>query len=474
MLRTIIFLGILVWNASLLSQLNYQKYFKPQALRIDFYSTGNKDQETIIWDELFQESEWAGNPHNLLDTLNLGNYLLKVYDLQTNVLIFSYGFSSLFQEWQTTSEALSGTSKVIGATLRIPFPISKIQLEILRRDTHNLFSKKIGQLIIDPQSIEIRRENRSRYDSLIVIQKNGEPSAMVDLLFLGEGYSEEESVEFFEDVWRLSEQLFTVEPFKSYRSKFNVTAVLLASKESGVDNPEQGVFKNTPLNFSYNTFGSQRYMMSYDSKNINDLASAVPFDALAILVNSEQYGGGGIFNLYTALAADDKVSSNILVHEMGHSFAGLGDEYYTKDIAYQDFYPLGIEPWEPNLSILQDPANLKWKQLVESGTPLPTPWEKEKYDQRNEDYVQKSAEMKMTGKSNHELNKLKDNFTEATNRFFEDHPYRDRIGAFEGGGYAFKGIYRPALECQMFSNRTKNFDQVCQKAIERRIIFLTQ
>jgi len=453
---------------------NYPKYFKPQALRIDFYSTGNKDQETIIWDELFQEPQWAGNPHNLLDTLNLGNYLLKVYDLQTNALIFSYGFSSLFQEWQTTAEALNGGSKVIGATLRIPFPINKIQLEILRRDSHNLFSTKIGQLIIDPHSIDIHKENRANYDSLVVIQKNGGPAELVDLLFLGEGYLAEESAEFSEDVWRLTEQLFTVEPFKNFRSKFNVSAVFSASRDSGVDDPEQGVFKNTLLNFSYNTFGSQRYMMSFYSKNINDLASAVPFDVLAILVNSEQYGGGGIFNLYTALAADDKVSSNILVHEMGHSFAGLGDEYYTKDIAYQDFYPLGIEPWEPNLSILQDPANLKWKQLVESGTPLPTPWEKEKYDQRNEDYVQKSAEMKMTGKSNHELNKLKDNFTEATNRFFEDHPYRDRIGAFEGGGYAFKGIYRPALECQMFSNRTKNFDQVCQKAIERRIIFLTQ
>lgn len=474
MLQRIIILSILCLNASLWAQVNYQKYFKPQALRIDFYSTGNKDQETIIWDELFQEPQWAGNPHNLLDTLNLGNYLLKVYDLQTNALIFSYGFSSLFQEWQTTAEAVTGTSKVIGATLRIPLPISKIQLEILRRDAQNLFSTKIGQSIIDPQSIDIRKENRASYDSLIVIQKNGEPAEMVDLLILGEGYTEEESAEFSEDVWRLSEQLFTVEPFKSYRSKFNVTVVFSASKDSGVDNPEQGVFKNTLLNFSYNTFGSQRYMMSYDSKNINDLASAVPFDALAIIVNSELYGGGGIFNLYSALAADDKVSSNILVHEMGHSFAGLGDEYYTKDIAYQDFYPLDVEPWEPNLTVLRDPTNLKWKQLVGSGTPLPTPWEKEKYDQRNEDYVQKSADMKLTGKSNHELNKLKDDFTEATNRFFEDHSYRDRIGAFEGGGYAFKGIYRPALECLMFSNRIKSFDQVCQQAIERRIIFLTQ
>ncbi|OGB66018.1 MAG: hypothetical protein A2Y94_14565 [Caldithrix sp. RBG_13_44_9] len=474
MLRTIVFLGIMIWNISLFSQVNYQKYFTPQALRIDFYHTGNKEQETIIWDELFKEPQWAGNPHNLLDTLNLGNYLLKVYDLQTNALIFSYGFSSLFQEWQATTEALNGGSKVIGATLRIPFPISKIQLEILRRDAKNLFSRQIGQWNIDPQSVDIRQEVRARYDSLIVIQKSGDPAEMVDLVFLGEGYTSQETAEFAEDVWRLSERLFSVEPFNNYRSKFNVTAVFSASQDSGVDDPNQGIFKNTPLNFSYNTFGSQRYMMSYDSKNINDLASAVPFDALAIVVNSEVYGGGGIFNLYTALAADDKVSSNILVHEMGHSFAGLGDEYYTKDVAYQDFYPLHVEPWEPNLTILQDSANLKWKPLVEPGTALPTPWDQEKYDQRNEEYVQKSAEMRMAKKSNHELNQLKDNYTETTNSFFEDHPYGGKIGAFEGAGYAFKGIYRPALECLMFSNRTLIFDQVCQRAIIQRIIFLTQ
>jgi len=474
MSRKIIILSFIFLSTSLWSQVNYQKYFTPQVLRIDFFSTGNKDQETIIWDELFQEPRWAGSPNNLIDTLNLGNYLLKVYDLQTNALIFSYGFSSLFQEWQTTLEALNGGSKVIGATVRIPFPIAKIQLEILRRDAQNLFSSKIGQWIIDPQSVDIRKEDRARYDTLIVLQKNGDPAEMVDLLFLGEGYTAGESAGFAEDVWRLSEQLFSVDPFKSYRSKFNVSAIMAASKDSGVDDPNQGIFKNTPLNFSYNTFGSQRYMMSFDSKNINDLASAVPFDVLAIVVNSQVYGGGGVFNLYTDLAADEKLSGNILVHELGHSFAGLGDEYYTKDVSYQDFYPLNVEPWEPNLTILVDPASLKWKQLVEPGTPLPTPWDKEKYDQRNEDYVQKSAEMRKAGKSNHELNKLKDNFTETTNHFFENHPYRNRIGAFEGAGYAFKGIYRPALECLMFSNRTLNFDQVCQKAIERRIIFLTQ
>jgi hypothetical protein len=461
-------------STSLWSQVNYQKYFTPQALRIDFYHTGDKQQETIIWDELFQEPQWAGNPHNLLDTLNLGNYLLRVYDLQTNDLIFSYGFCSLFQEWQTTSEALNGGRKVIGATLRIPFPISKIQLEILRRDAQNLFSSKIGQWIIDPQSVDIRKEERARYDTLIVIQKNGDPSEIVDLLFLGEGYTAQESSEFAEDVQRLSERLFSVEPFKSYRQKFNVSAVLSASKDSGIDDPNQGIFKNTPLNFSYNTFGSQRYMMSFDSKNINDLASAIPFDALAIVVNSELYGGGGIFNLYSALAADDKLSGNILVHELGHSFAGLGDEYYTKDVAYQDFYPLHVEPWEPNLTILADPANLKWKQLVKPGTPLPTTWNKEKYDQWNETYAQKYDEMTKAGKSNHDLNKLRDNHRETINKFFENHPYKGKIGAFEGAGYVFKGIYRPSLECLMFSNRTASFDLVCQKAIERRIIFLTQ
>lgn len=474
MYRLIIIFFFIVFNSMVWGQRSYQKYFTEQALRIDFYHVGDKEQEIIIWDHLYQEARWAGNPHHLLDSLNLGHYLLRVYDLKTNMLIFSYGFCSLFQEWQTTSEALEGGHKVIPATLRIPFPLNKIQLEILRRDKQNLFSRLIAQRIINPQTTLISTESRSEYDQLLEIQKFEDPAQMVDLLFLGEGYTAEQAADFENDVRRLNEKLFTIEPFRSYKSKFNIFALLAFSREVGVDHPSQKVFKNTPLNFSFSTFGSQRYLMSADNKSINDLAAAVPFDVLVILVNTDTYGGGGIYNLYTSVAAKNSYSTNILVHELGHSFAGLGDEYYTSDVAYHNFYPLSVEPWEPNLTILQNPAAIKWQELIDPGMPIPTPWNKEKYDHWNKTYQQQSLEMSKAGKSHRELNKLRKDHEEAINRFFDHHPYREKIGAFEGAGYVSEGIYRPSLECLMFSNRKLVFDRVCQQAIERRIIFLTQ
>lgn len=474
MYRTIIFIFLVIYNSILWSQLSYPKYFTEQALRIDFYHVGDKEQETIIWDNLYQEARWAGNPHNLLDTLNLGHYLLKVYDLKTNLLIFSYGFCSLFQEWQTTSEALEGEHKVIPATLRIPFPINKIQLEILRRDNQNLFSRLIAQRTIDPHATPFVTESRSNYDQLLEIQKFEDPARMVDLLFLGEGYIAEQVADFENDVHQLSEKLFTIEPFRSYKSKFNIFALLAYSQENGVDDPAQNVYKHTPLNFSFNTFGSQRYLMSIDSKNINDLASALPFDVLVILVNTETYGGGGIYNLYTSVAAKNSYSTNVLVHELGHSFAGLGDEYYTSDVAYHDFYSLSVEPWEPNLTVLQNLSEIKWQELIDPGMPIPTPWDKEKYDQWNKTYQQQRLDLIKAGKSNRELHKLREKHEETINRFFDRHPYREKIGALEGAGYVFQGIYRPALECLMFSNRKLAFDRVCQHAIARRINFLTR
>ncbi len=234
------------------------------------------------------------------------------------------------------------------------------------------------------------------------------------------------------------------------------------------------VYKAHTLNFSFSTFGSQRYLMSTDSKSINDFASAVPFDLLVILVNTDSYGGGGIYNLYASVAAKNSYATKVLVHELGHSFAGLGDEYYTSDVAYHDFYPLSIEPWEPNLTILQNLSGLKWQKLADPGIPIPTPWEKEKYDQWNKTYNHQRSEMSKAGKSNRELNKLRENHEETIDRFFDHHPYRGKIGAFEGAGYSSQGIYRPALECLMFSNRKLVFDRVCQKAIERRILFFTQ
>jgi hypothetical protein len=225
------------------------------------------------------------------------------------------------------------------------------------------------------------------------------------------------------------------------------------------------------MNFSFNTFGSDRYLMSADNKRINDIISAVPSEVILILVNTAKYGGGGIYNLYSSVAIDNVYARNILVHELGHSFAGLGDEYYTSDIAYYDFYPLDREPWEPNLTILKDPATLKWAHLLSEGIPVPTPWNQEAFDRENDQYTAKYKRLSQSIENSAKLKKLQLDHQDSVRLFFENHPLKNKIGAFEGGGYKSRGIYRPSLDCIMFSNRTLTFDLVCRKAIETRILF---
>jgi hypothetical protein len=465
---------IILYHLPLFSDNFFQTYFTEQALRIDFYQAGNKDQETIIIDELYLENHWAGNPSNLIDTLNLGHYLFNVYSTRTNQLIYSYGFGTLFMEWQTTSEAYAGSNKVMGGSIRMPFPRDSVEIRFFNRDSLNTFSQLIDQFIVDPSSNNINRENRANGIKIISIQQSGPIDKMIDLAILGEGYTPEESETFEDDVNSATEILFSVEPFKSYRNRFNIYGLLRTSKESGVDDPSSELYVNTAMNFTFNTFGSDRYLMSTDYISINDITSAVPSDVILIIINTEKYGGGGIYNLYSSTAIHNTYTKNIILHEMGHSFGGLGDEYYTSDIAYHDFYPTHLEPWEPNLTILSDLKKLKWNHLLSRGISIPTSWSQEKYDAGADRYLKLLNEYNQSIDDADKKKKLRLEYQDSVRLFFERHKQKNKIGAFEGGGYKAKGIYRPALDCIMFSNRIQEYDLVCQKAIEKRIIFLTQ
>jgi hypothetical protein len=463
---------LIICSSVLFAQNTYNNFFSKECLRIDYFQVGDKDEVKFIPDEYFRENIWGGNPENLLDTLNLGHFLLKVYDVRTNLLVYSYGFSTLFTEWQTTAEAAHGTPKVIGGTLRIPLPLRKVHMEILARDKDNIFSEMVGSWEVDPSSVNIRKENRHSGVSVSEIQNNGNPSDKVDLTFLGEGYTAKDSVKFDKDARRLTEDFFSVEPFESNRERFNVYALLEPSVESGTNDPASNVYKNTTMNFSFNTFDSQRYLMTYDYKNLNDILSAAPSDVVVVLINTDLYGGGGIYNLYASVAVDNSWTSNILIHEIGHTLAGLGDEYYTSDVAYNNFYPLTTEPWEPNLTITIDRNQLKWKNFVLPQTPSPTPWEQQQYDHENEEYYKKLEVLKQKDTAE-EVKKFQKAHLEKIEKFFSELRYRNKIGVFEGAGYVPKGIYRPASDCVMFSNRTRSFDKVCLTAIQKRIHFLS-
>lgn len=403
-------------------QENFSKYFQKKSLRFDFLLGGNSKEVRVYPQQMKQEPHWAGSLKNLTDIFNYGTYRFQVYDAETEKLLYSRGFSTLFQEWQTTAEAKIADRTFYQAVI-FPFPKNKVRLNIEARQWEGNF-KTIFETEIDPADYFILKEVPYPYES-VRIENNGKPEEKVDLLILAEGYTTGEMDKFVEDAKRVSGYLFEEEPFKSNKEKFNVTALLTPSVDSGTDIPGENIYRNTIFNSTFYTFDLDRYLTTSDMKSVYDAAAGVPYDHIYVLVNSERYGGGGFYNFLTVCTADNQLTKEVFVHEFGHGFAGLGDEYYNSSVAYENYYNLEIEPWEPNLTTLVD-FEKKWKPMIDPSTPVPTPREAK---------------------------------------------YSDVVGVFEGGGYMEKGIYSPVMDCRMKSNVAKSFCPVCSLAIQRVIDF---
>jgi hypothetical protein len=296
----------------------------------------------------------------------------------------------------------------------------------------------------------------------------------VDLLVLGDGYTGEEMDKFHGDVRRLTGAIFETEPFRSHRGDFNVRAVDVASARPGITQPRKNIWNNTPLGLSFNSFDLERYMLTYKNREIREIAALAPYDFLILLANTERYGGGGIYNLWMTSTVDSSRSDHVVVHEFGHSLGGLADEYYTSDVAYEEFTPPGTEPWEPNITALLDPKKLKWRDLVQPGTPLPTPWNQKAYDRVSLRYQERRNALRKARAPEREMDSLSNEFQKHFRPLKEKEKYQGRVGAFEGAGYQARGMYRPELDCIMFSPNQKDFCRVCRHAIERVIRLYTE
>jgi hypothetical protein len=419
------FIGILsLVLLSLISKASFDDWFYPRTLRIDYYHTGDAQHELFSLDEIKSEPFWGGSLDQLIDSLNMGEYYFKVYDKESNTLIYSYGFCSLFAEWQLTEEA-KHLRKSFSETLVMPYPKKDIRVEILSRNSMGAYLK-VHEFKVEPDNYFITSEQRHiypQYDALV----NGNPSKKVDIVILPEGYRADEMEKFKKDCDKFTLELFTFEPFKQNKDKFNIRGILAPSAESGNDIPGDRIWKKTILNTTFYTFDSERYLMTYDNKSVRDLASNVPYDQIYILVNTSKYGGGAIYNFYSTSVNSNSSSAKIFVHELGHGFAGLADEYDDGSTSFNDMYPLNIEPWEPNLTTLVD-FKSKWEKLLPENTIIPTPLNKE--------------------------DPLK-------------------LGVYEGGGYVAKGVYRPATDCMMRSFKGNSFCKVCETAIQKMIDYYT-
>jgi hypothetical protein len=312
----------------------------------------------------------------------------------------------------------------------------------------------------------MNRAHPSRAANVWAVVKNGEPADKVDLLLMGDGYTAAEMGKWHADAKRLAETLFSVPPFKEHRRDFNVWAIDTPSEESGVSRPSDGIYRHSPLGAAYDAFGSERYVLTFDNKRLRDAAAAAPYEFIEIVVNDRKYGGGGIHNLYATVAADNASTPYVFVHEFGHHFAGLADEYYTSDVAY-DTNQERVEPWEMNATA--DPKAAKWADLIAPGTPLPTPWKKEEFEAYEKKIQERRREIRRQHRPEAEMEAL---FAEELAHdipLLAAPPYGGRAGAFEGAMYQPRGYYRPQTDCIMFTRNMAGFCAVCRRAIERVI-----
>ncbi len=448
------------------SDISYDDYFTDATMRLDYFHTGTNAEEHFSVDRILNDGNWPGSKTRLLDDLNRGLYFYEVADEKTGETIYSRGFASIFGEWQTIPEAKEqwGT---FHESVRFPWPKNPVAVKILKRDANNDFAE-IWETRIDPESRKVNPANfKSPYQHHTILE-NGPASEKVDIVILGDGYSAGEMKKFHADVDRLTAALFDVEPFKSRQADFNVRLVETPAAESGVNKPHPGIFRRTPLSMSYSAFDSERYALAYDNRVIRDVASSVPYDYMFILINEKTYGGGGIFNLYSTVAVDNKFSEYIFVHEFGHSFAALADEYYSSSVSYE-IPETTVEPWEPNVTALSDPENLKWKDLVDPGTPIPTPWDKAAFDAHSREIQEERQALRAAKVPEAEVEAL---FERERNEMLEmigRMEFKNTTGAFEGANYTSRGQYRSAIDCIMFTRNRQEFCPACRKAIEQMI-----
>lgn len=436
----------------------------PRTLRLDYVHSGTTEAEHFALDGLVLEGAWPGSPDRPLDDTNLGKYFFEVIDAATNRVVYSRGFSSIYGEWETTPEA-KDTARAFHESLRFPVPSGLAQVVLKKRDARNRF-REAWSVSVDPADPAIDGAGPAKGVATWAVMENGPSAAKVDLLLMGDGYTAAEMEKWHADAKRLTEVLFAQSPFKERRADFNVWAVDVPADESGVARPSDGVGRRSPLRATYDAFGSERYVLSFDNKRLREAAAGAPYEFVEIVVNDRKYGGGGIQGLYATVSADNAFTPYVFVHEFGHHFAGLADEYYTSAVAYETGAERR-EPWEPNATA--DPQATRWRDLIAAGTPLPTPWEKDAFEAAQKEIQARRRTIRAQRRPEAEMETLFREERERTTRLLATGPNAGKVGAFEGALYEAKGYYRPQADCIMFTRDEVGFCAVCRRAIERVI-----
>lgn len=410
-------------GAGIIQQPDYDTYFTGERLRLDFTLAGNDKSQSAYLDGLHKECEWAGPRNSVVEPFDYGQYNVSAY--ADGKIVYSKGFSTLFEEWRATAEA-SKVSRAASQCIWMPFPKQKMHIVLSQRIRTTGKMESMLEFDVNPEDRHIIPGPENRY-RIVPLQINGDACGKVDIVIAAEAYTSSQMAKFRKDAQTLIDYFFSMEPYASRREDFNVWLVESPSQDGGADIPQDGIWRSTVMDSGFDTFYEDRYLTVWNHKKIASAVSGAAFDSIIVLVNETKYGGSGIFNSFAMATSDNRYSGQVFIHEFGHSFAGLGDEYYDSSTAYENYYPEGVEPWEPNITTMVE-FKSKWADMIPEGVPVPTP---------------------------------------------SDSLYAGTIGAFEGAGYVAKGCWRPYLECRMLNNTAPGFCPVCQRAINKMIDYYT-
>lgn len=444
MKRFLLLLLAAAWPLFAMAQeVDFDRYFTDATLRLDYVFCGDASHQSVYLRALSRTGEWAGRRHHLADPLLEGNGQIAVLEPATGNVLYCNSFSTLFQEWQSTEEA-KRVPRAYENCFQVPFPKAPVDIEIVLFDIHGEEAAYLRHPV-DPQDMLIRRQQEGS-NPVRVLTDGGSLAETIDIVILSEGYTAGQKRKFFADANRACDALFSHEPFASRKDDFSVRAVFAASHDAGPSIPHDGRWHGTVADSHFDTFYSERYLTTSSVRKVWDAIGNVPFEHIIVLVNTPVYGGGGIYNSLTIMGTDHPTFAPVLVHEFGHAFAGLADEYAYGD--NENIYPADTEPWEPNITTLKDFA-AKWQDLLPAGTPVPTPVDAIETQQD----VRRIWDL-LTPEQKASLNL--------------------KLGVYEGAGYQMTGVYRPVQECRMRINECEEFCPVCTRAINATIDYYTE
>lgn len=400
----------------LVAQVSFDRYFENKTLRINYLHIGNVSTESIRIDHYTEGGVWSGTRTYLIEPYQYGDVLVEVFDSVSNTLIFSRSYSCLFSEYRTTERGETEIAEM-EESIKVPFPKNtvKVRFTTFNRKREG---KRLSESYFNPRRTPTVALEK-KYP-VMNLHKGNTPDKAIDVLFVPDGYAKSDKKLMKKDMKRFASYVMKCSPYKEMKKHVNIRAIEGYSEESGITQPQNGIYRKTLVNSTFNALDLDRYLMCPGVWNLNDVADDAPYDVIIIICNTEKYGGGGIYNFYCTVYNHGQYPDYVIVHEMGHLIGGLADEYYESEVSVQDFYPAGIEPVEPNLTTLVN-FDSKWKAMLGKDTPIPTPAADKESDQ---------------------------------------------LGVYEGGGYVAKGVYRPMMHCTMHQIRYNDFCPVCQKALE--------